>query len=721
MKYSAGFIVRGIMLPLLLLPLQLLAQQIVLPAGFNWNKIPAEYKGKTLVIKYHFKLNQTDVQLPPKAVLLFKGGSLTGYKTLEANQNEIRAGSQKILDPQGAIKGTFRGTEARPEWFGAKGDGVANDGPAVDAAVRAFGNVKFAAKYYIPGIRIEIKRPTVLTGEKSASITGDGSNEGLFDVRHSLCVQRLTFSGFRFCFYFNQNDTLKDISFLNCSFSGIEKPVFAPISNTSQTLTGIRISGNRFSQCTAGVELFARLNDVVITNNQFLNLGNKNLQKQSNAVRLGNTAQNYHIDKSLGDYTITGNTFRNIFCGQNLQGGEGFECHGIFALGNRITIRGNNLENIYNGGVKQSTRIRTGSEGIYVKANQCQITENTLINAGFGEGSIAVKGFNTDVSISGNTIRYTEDLADYAQLITAYFSGEIRISENTLSSVSSEGIAIKLCGSAETSARALINRNMISAVKGWGFKIINQSAGSLFHIFDNPMIRIQGDFLSEESKNPYRLICSNNDLQVANGIFLPSSKNNELQFKGNRVVVSGSGKTNVAYGNVDFSDNKVTVESSANESFVIFYQQAVVQNNVFLLKGGWRFFLAFDGDHPATLVSNGFEAQKLTGIIERVIYINHRSPGLNCTISGNRFAGPAAYPQMIPVSVSNKGLGMLLMENNTSDANTRMFLEVMAPVGKAVFRNNRSLSAKGFASTNSLGMIGRYESNGNLHLPDQNP
>lgn len=721
MKYSAGFIVRGIMLPLLLLPLQLSAQQVVLPAGFNWNKIPAEYKGKTLVIKYHFKLNQTDVQLPPKAVLVFKGGSLTGYRILEVNQNEIRAGNQKILDPQGAVIGIFRGTEARPEWFGAKGDGVANDGPAVDAAIRAFGNVKFAGKYYIPGIRIEIIRPTVLTGEKSASITGDGSNEGLFDVRHSLCVQRLTFSGFRFCFYFNQNDTLKDISFLNCSFSGIEKPVFAPISNTSQTLTGIRISGNRFSQCTAGVELFARLNDVVITNNQFLNLGDKNLQKQSNAVRLGNTAHNYHIDKSLGDYTITGNTIRNVFCGQNLQGGEGFECHGIFALGNRIAIIGNTLENIYNGGVKQSTRIRTGSEGIYVKGNQCQIHENTLINAGFGEGSIAVKGFNTGVRISGNTIRYTEDLADYSHLITAYFSGEIIIEDNTLGSVTSEGFAMKLCGSAETSAQALISRNTITGVKGWGFKIINQSAGSLFYIYDNPMIRIQGDLLSEESKKTYRLICSNNDLQVTNGAFLPSSKNNELQFNGNRVLVSGSGKTNVAYGSVHFYDNKVTVESSANESFVIFYQQADIQHNAFFIKGGWRFFLAFDGDQPATLVSNGFDAQKLSGTMERVIYINHRSPGLNCTVSGNRFAGPAAYPQMIPVSVSNKGLDRLLMENNTSDANTRMFLEVMAPVGNAVFRNNKSSSAKGFASTSSLEQIHRYESNGNLQLPDRKP
>ncbi|HRZ41426.1 MAG TPA: hypothetical protein P5228_01840 [Bacteroidales bacterium] len=720
-KTGYAFCVITLGLLLQLLPWELSAQQIVLPAGFTWNQIPSDYKGKTLVIRNHFRLNQTDVQLPPKAILVFKGGSLTGYRSLVADQNEIRAGNQKILDPRGTIKGNFRNTEARPEWFGAKGDGVANDGPAVAAAITAFGNVRFSGKYHIPGIRIEINRPTVLTGEKSAAITGDGSNEGLFDVKNSLCVQKLSFSRFRFGFYFNQNDTLQDIRFLNCSFSEMEKPVFAPISNTVQTLTRIRISGNRFTNCVAGVELFARLNDVVITQNQFLNLGDKNLQKQSNAIRLGNTAHNYHIDKALGDFTITGNTIRNVFCGQNLQGGEGFECHGIFALGNRITISGNTLENIYNGGVKQSTRIRTGSEGIYVKANHCLITGNTLINAGFGEGSVAVKGFNTDVSISKNTILYTEDLADYSQLITASFSGEIQVTDNTLESMTHDGIAMKLCGPAEAPVKALITRNTISGVNGWGFKIINQSAGSLYQITNNPMIRIKGDFLSEESKKPYRLICANNDLQITHGSFLPSSKNNELEFTGNRVLVSGTGKTNAAAGRINFSGNKITVESSANESFIIFYQQAELQNNTFFLKGAWRFFLAFDGEYPATLLSNVFDAQKLTGNVERLVYINHKSAGLTCSISRNRFTGSAAYPRMIPVSVSNKGLGMLLMENNESDTHIQVFLDIMSPVGKAVFSNNKSASPKGFATTASLGQIGHYESIGNLQLPDHKP
>ncbi len=694
------------------------AQNIVIPANFNWGNMPVGYKGKTLVITHHFKTSSIDIHLPENAVLLFKGGSISGFRSMRANNNVIQAGKGKIFDTGSNIQGTFAKTEARPEWFGAKGDGIANDGMAVETAIRIFGNVRFSGKYFIHGIRIKTTKNTRLSGDKNSLVKGDGSVEGFFDVYHSLCVENIAFENFRYGFYFNQENTIKDIRFYNCTFSQIEKPVFAPISNTSQTLTGIKISGNRFSRCTAGVELFARLNDVVIEKNQFLDLGDPSIQKQSNAIRLGNTAHNYHIDKQIGDYLISDNIIRNVRCGQNLQGGEGFECHGIFALGNRVTIKGNTLENIYNGGVKQSTRIKTGSEGIYVKANDCVISNNTLLNAGFGEGSVAIKGFNTNVRVTNNSIRYTEDLADYAQLITAYFSGEINIRYNILQSVASNTIAIKLCGTEESPVKAMIISNILEGISGWGFKIINQTQGSVFNISGNSTIRITGDVLSEESKKSYQLIFSDNVLTVQNGSFLPSSKMNDLRFAKNGVRVGGIAKTNTARGKVDFTGNTVTVESSANESFLIFYGQALVEGNTFLIKGGWRFYLAFDGDKPAIIQSNLFDVTQAKSAIERMIYINHSVPGLVCTLTGNRFIGVPASTSTILVSVSNKGLAELKMEKNEADAHNRVFLELMAPVGKAHFLNNKTQSKQGFTSTTSLAQLGKYTGSGNSQLPD---
>ncbi len=94
---------------------------------------------------------------------------------------------------------------------------------------------------------------------------------------------------------------------------------------------------------------------------------------------------------------ITHNTIRNI-CTAYAVEAETCEAQGILLYGSGgCVIQDNYLENIIGG---------YDHEGIYVKSPDVQILNNTLINAGDGNGAITVKADSetNDIIISGNNI-----------------------------------------------------------------------------------------------------------------------------------------------------------------------------------------------------------------------------------------------------------------------------------------------------------------------------
>lgn len=86
------------------------------------------------VIQYDFVLGE-DINVPANCVLEFDGGIIGGAYTLTGNNTGINAGFVKIFNTNITLTGTWRVGEAYPEWFGAKGDGVADDILAIQAAV----------------------------------------------------------------------------------------------------------------------------------------------------------------------------------------------------------------------------------------------------------------------------------------------------------------------------------------------------------------------------------------------------------------------------------------------------------------------------------------------------------------------------------------------------------------------------------------------------------
>lgn len=694
------------------------AQKITLPEDFDWKKIPAGYAGKTLKIKHHYNAHNINIILPDNITLLFIGGSLTNFSNLQANNTTINAEKIKIFDAGSTFSGTFINTVAAPEWFGAKGNNDANDSKAVETAIRYFGKVTFAGSYYIPGINITIDNPVELVGEAGAMVRGDGGNVGRFTVANSISVSNIHFTGFRFCFWFNHHDIIRDVRFSNNTFSNIENPIYTPNNNFEQKLFNVTVTNNTFNRCTAGVELFCYLRNVEISNNNFLDLGSPLLQKQSNAIRLGNSWFDYHTDKEIGDFRIFNNRIMNVFCGQYMKGREGYECHGILVIGNRVEINGNHIENVYNGGVAGNPRIKTGSEGIYVKANDCRIYNNTLINAGFGEGAISVKGTNTGIVIEKNVLKYTEDIADHSQLITCYYAGDLIIRGNVMESNASNTTGIKLCTSDKVLSNALVSDNKSWNVKGYGFKILNRFAGNEISIINNVNMDIDGEILKEESTQNYSLIFSENNLRLKNGVFMPSSRSNDLTFSGNSVSAMENTKINNLQNKTEIDNNIFNIYSSYPNPLFIDKHKSCFTNNKVNLNGAWKMVLMISGEEPGTIAGNTFNLKAGTGNIERVIFINTPTPGVAVALENNTFSGSESQKNAVMVCVANAGLHILTLDNNSADKNTGVFLDVISTVRYACFVNNQTKCTEGFLTERSLRFIEEYYSCSNSQLSD---
>ena len=85
-------------------------------------------------IRHKFDLGEKTVSLPDNAVLQFSGGVLTNG-TIVGSHTSIAAPLYQIFGTDIKITGDWLVEELYPEWFGAKGDDVADDTRAIQVAI----------------------------------------------------------------------------------------------------------------------------------------------------------------------------------------------------------------------------------------------------------------------------------------------------------------------------------------------------------------------------------------------------------------------------------------------------------------------------------------------------------------------------------------------------------------------------------------------------------
>ena len=119
----------------------------------------------------------TNIKIPANCLLRFEGGRISGSYTLEGTETYIESGIMQIFGPSVTLVGTWSNNEAYPEWFGVKGDGIADDTKSVTSVLKApFPLIAFCKKYKVSeSLYVGNKSLRGISADNSAIIyTGSG-------------------------------------------------------------------------------------------------------------------------------------------------------------------------------------------------------------------------------------------------------------------------------------------------------------------------------------------------------------------------------------------------------------------------------------------------------------------------------------------------------------------------------------------------------------------
>ena len=87
------------------------------------------------VLQEDFELVE-NINIPKDCILKFEGGLLRGSYTLTGNNTSIEAGLVQIFDTNIVLSGKWNVIDLYPEWFGAIGNGIADDYKALQQAIK---------------------------------------------------------------------------------------------------------------------------------------------------------------------------------------------------------------------------------------------------------------------------------------------------------------------------------------------------------------------------------------------------------------------------------------------------------------------------------------------------------------------------------------------------------------------------------------------------------
>jgi hypothetical protein len=300
--------------------------------------------------------------------------------------------------------------------YGATGDGTTDDTSAVNAAI-----VQAQAQdkpLYFPTGNYKLTSWSQQTLTADITMFGDGYNQSIITGKDTstagwtlntgvrLFLEGLTFTTFQNTFSLQVSGTYPILKLNACKFQTANHVIQDPASTlsvselivTNCVMTGITQAGIRCSASTIGT--------AVITGNRISSI-NGTGSAGPKGIMIGQNSDTL----STGHIIISDNVVEQMSATFT-------DCQGIIVYGQRAIISNNTLDDI------QSTS-STDCEGIYTKCAYSIISGNRLLNAGYEEACINVKG--VALAGSGAPEGHSVQVVDNVILVTNQTEASIGI------------------------------------------------------------------------------------------------------------------------------------------------------------------------------------------------------------------------------------------------------------------------------------------------------
>ena len=256
------------------------------------------------VIQYDFTLGE-DITIPENCVLKFDGGSIIGKHAIAGQNTIIDAMLVKIFDTNISIVGSWNITEAYPEWFGAKGDGVTDDSTFIEKCINIFKLTCFSSEktYFVNNIIVKTSSSNI--DGKGCYLKSSDNVEYIFDLANNNIDY-----GTKFIRNFNCYDTITGSSRYIFRINNIVGTIFENINIGSHSLGLCYIENNtwslQFKNCNLNGYNTASTAVCVPANNQNsgerISFSNCTLGNYNTAIKISGTNLSFFFTNCSFDY-----------------------------------------------------------------------------------------------------------------------------------------------------------------------------------------------------------------------------------------------------------------------------------------------------------------------------------------------------------------------------------------------------------------------------------
>lgn len=143
---------------------------VIIRDDFDWESIHPDYANFIFEIRDIQDVNGAEIVLPANVTLKFEGGQIINATSITGDNTRIEAGLTQIFDADAGTTylGTWIVDKVYPQWWGAVGDGIADDTLPVQAALNFGGTVYFVnGTYTISYVEAAVNGTHILLSSKA--------------------------------------------------------------------------------------------------------------------------------------------------------------------------------------------------------------------------------------------------------------------------------------------------------------------------------------------------------------------------------------------------------------------------------------------------------------------------------------------------------------------------------------------------------------------------